>query len=298
MAVFSGFARVLLSTPAAFYGAFGIAWVLAWMRWGLVRFPRAIEDVRVCFADEKQFLEIADRTIDRLSSRAWAFCLSAVLLCFGLTAVILGLFVFVHDPSRSRLLPPAWYQGSRVMHLAILIVLGVSSSLPSGTGLWLLARNALFLNEIRDLTVVPFPGIILARFRPLTAYYLWIAGSWFLGVTLMAVIFVGHLNPLPLFLLSLFSLAGIVTAFVPQLIFHAYITHAASEVAGEFVRIYKVDFSSRIDSASLQVVTSMLQATQPAQVWIINLKDIALVGAGSLLPMASVQFRNWLGFHV
>jgi hypothetical protein len=295
LAVTSGFAGVYISTKAVYYGVFGIAWVSGWIRWGLLRFSRAIEDIRVCFTDEQQFVAAAKKTIGRMSSGTGALIFSLGMFSIALVFVILGLFVF-QDPSRIRLLPAGWYQYSRVMHLAILLVLGLGCSFPLGTGLHLLAANALFLWEIFGLPVVPLPGVLVARLRHLTAYYLIMAGSWFVGVALLALVLVGHLDPFSVFLLSMTAAFGLVTALAPQLVFHTFIMHAASEVAGEFAQIFKREYSSKIDHNSLSGITSMLQASQPIQVWVINLKDLVLLASGQLLPLAAVALRNRLGF--
>jgi hypothetical protein len=296
LAVTSGFAGVYVSTKAVYYGVFGIAWVSGWLRWGLLRFSRAIEDIRVCFTDEQQFAAAAKKAIGRMSSGTGALIFSLIMFSIALIVVILGLFVFIHDAGRSRLLPPGWYQDSRMMHLAILLVFAAACSFPLGTGLYLQAANALFLREIFRLTVLPLPGVLVARLRHLTAYYLIMAGSWFVGVALLALVFVGHLGPFSVFILSMTSAFGLVTALAPQFVFHTFITDAASEVAGEFAQIFKREFSSKIDHSSLAGITSMLQASQPIQVWVINLKDLVLLASGQLLPLAAVALRNRLGF--
>jgi hypothetical protein len=297
-ALMSGFAGVFLSTRAVYYGAFGIAWVLGWLRWGLLRLCRTVEDIRVCFTDEERFLAIAGKTIDRMNGRTGSLVFALIVFSLGLAAAVLGLYIFVHDASRSRLLPLGWYQGPRTIHLAILIVFGIGCSLPLGTGLYLQAVNFRFLHAIYRFGVVPLPGVLVARFRQLTGFYLVIAGSWFVGVALFALVFVGHLDPFPIFILTTISAFGLVTALTPQLVFHAFITQASSEVAGEFARIFKFELASRIDQSSLPGVTSMLQASQPVQMWVINLKDLLLLGSGQLLPLAAVVVRNRLGIHL
>ena len=285
------------STKAVYYGAFGIAWVSGWIRWGLLRYSRVIEDAKVCFTDEQQFVAAATKAIGRMSSWTGALVFSLVMFSIALVVVVFGLFVF-NDPGRIRLLPLGWYQDSRMMHLAILLVYALGCSFPLGTGLYLQAANALLLREIFGLPVVPLPGVLVARLRHLTAYYLIMAGSWFVGVALLALVFVGHLDPFSVFILSMTSAFGLVTALAPQFVFHNFIMHAASEVAGEFAQIFKTEYSSKIDHNSLSGITSMLQASQPIQVWVINLKDIVLLASGQLLPLAAVALRNRLGFPI
>src|SRR5947209_1775620 len=64
-----GFTNVFFGTWALVYGAVGMAWVLGWIRWGLLRFGPSIYAVRVCFANDHEFDAAAQTTIARLNSK-------------------------------------------------------------------------------------------------------------------------------------------------------------------------------------------------------------------------------------
>lgn len=285
------FVRVYSSTGAIYYGFLGIAWVLGWLRWGLLRFPHAINNLTVCFASEPEFLDVANRAIRRMNNRAGAFSFSILIFCFSVTAVTFGLFVFVHDEGRIRLLSLPWYQSDPIWHEAILLVFGAGCCLLLGTGFWILGVNATFLKAIGGLRGLPLPGILIARFRPLTAFYLRVSVSWYVGFALIALLFVNHLDRASVTVLFIISALGLITALVPQLVFHAIITQAANDMAGDLAQVFKTKLSGRIEPVSLAQATSILQASQPVQMWVINFKDILILASGQLFPIASVALK-------
>lgn len=288
LAIGSGFFVNFVTSPHMLCAAFAMAWVLGWIRWGLLRLPSIFGAACACFNDERQFLRLANSAIVRLSSRAGAFSVSLAIFLGGFAVTAYGLFR-AEDTHRFHLLPPIWYQGSPAAHLVILSVIGIGCSLALGTALWLFAVNARFLWQIRSLEVLPMPGVLIARLRLISNFYLTAAFSWFIGVAVLAYYFAGPLTPLSILVLSVTSSFGLVTALAPQLVFRRFIIEAASHVAERFAAIYKRDFSS-IDSKSLSQVTSMIQASQPVSTWIISPKDLFLLMVGQLAPFAKYFF--------
>jgi hypothetical protein len=294
ISVVVGFQATYLTTIPVYYGAFGILWVMGSIRWGLLLLPKKLDYARVCFKDEKRFVKMTDDCIRGLSSRKGAFWTSTVVFLFGLVGLILGLFVFGQDVER-RVFPNPWYEGPVFGQTLILVVFDIGCSLPLGTGLWLVYKNAMFLWALRHLEVIPFPGILIARLRHVTAFYLTAALTWFVGVALFGLLSFRHLDLLSIVILTITAAFGLVTSLGPQILFHRFITRASSEAAGEFARVFKGELDGKIDFANLPQVTSILQASQPGQTWVINLKDLLLLAGGQLLPVVAVAVKGMLG---
>src|SRR5204863_9499821 len=91
-------------------------------------------------------------------------------------------------------IPDQWYSGHVVLNSLILLIYGVCCAFPFGTGLWWVIINALFLRNLRTLTVVPLPGVIIARLRRIPKFYLKSSFVWFVGVTLFAMLYFNHLD--------------------------------------------------------------------------------------------------------
>jgi hypothetical protein len=288
-----GFQATYLTTIPVYYGFFGISWVLGCIRWGVLRVPGMLDEVRICFKDEQRFVNLANQSMRALGSRAGAFRMSAGVFLVGLVGLVLWFFVFGQDTER-RLFPDLWYQEPLAGKTFILLVFDIGCSLPLGTGLWLIYANALFLHSLSRLDVIPLPGVLIARLRRLTAFYLIAALTWFLGVALFGLLFFKHLDALAAFILSITAAFGLVLSLGPQLVFHRFIARASSEAAGEFARLFKLEFSGRIDHGNLPQVTSMLQASQAGQMWVINLKDVLLLIVGQLLPLFALVLREKL----
>jgi hypothetical protein len=291
------FEGTFCTTIPVYYGVFGISWVLGCIRWGSLRSPQMLDDVRICFKNEQQFVSFANDYMKGFGDRVGASSLSLIAFSVGLGAIIHGAF-FAHDPGRIRLLSAPWYEGSVVTHVVILATIGVGCSAALGTGLWIFSRNARFLYGLRNFDVIPMPGVVIARFRRLTAFYLKVAFTWFVGVALLGLLFFKHVDLLSAIVLTVTAAFGLVTGLGPQFVFHRFIVMASSEVAGEFARVFKLDLSSRIDHSNLAGVTSMLQASQPVQMWVINLKDLLLLAGGQMLPVILLALKEKLGLHL
>ena len=285
-----GFQYEYLSTIPVYYGVFGIAWVLACENWGLPQLPAILEDLRICFKDEDSFVAITNSALKRLGSLRGALWTSAGVFVVGLIGLVEGFAI-----GQTAILPAVWYQTTGFGRFVILGLFDAGCSLPMGTGLWLLYGNARLLWALRHLDVIPLPGVVIARFRRLSSFYLYVALTWFLGVGLFGLLFFRNLSLLAGIILTITSAFGLVTSLGPQLLFHHFIAKAASDMAADLARVFKTEFVEGLMRSNISQVIDMLKATEPGQLWVIRGKDLLVLAGGQLLPMALVAVKGKLG---
>jgi hypothetical protein len=251
-----GFQRHFFGTSTVYLGAFGVGWVSAWIRWGMLNFPDQLDYIRSCFViDDDAYQALTDRWLRRLRNNRAALAVSLVVALIAWLVVYQGLFGFgvSPDPTKPHLFPSAWYEGNKWMNLVLLDVQALPCALVLGTGLWLLLINALFLWRFKDLPVVPMPGLLVARLRRITAFYLKTACSWFVGVAIFGIVFFKHLDVVASMVLLITGSFGLVTFFAPQFVFHSCLVRASALIAHHINELFKQEFQLLFVGSQLSI---------------------------------------------
>lgn len=97
--------------------------------------------------------------------------------------------------------------------------------------MWLFLVNLPFLGALSKLSVVPLPGVLLRKFRPMSDFYVVGTGAWFIGVGVEAVIFFPNLSSVPIVFLLVTSFIGLTAFVLPQIVFHNLIVSAHNQLA-------------------------------------------------------------------
>jgi hypothetical protein len=263
---------------------------------------------------------LTERWLRKLRNKRATFAVSLGAAIAAWVVVYRGLFgnqVPLSDPLRqftpmsSHVFPLVWYLGNKPMNMVLLDVQAIPCALVLGTGIWLLVINALFLWRFKDVPVVPMPGLLVARLRRITAFYLKIASSWFVGVAIFVALFFNHLGIVAALVLLITGSIGLVTFFAPQFAFHSCLVRASALIAEHINELFRNEFDSMFigsqlsvagiqhHSAALATLASMAQVTQPTRMWVYEVKDVAVLlvgqGLGVMALLAKPHVLKFLG---
>ena len=304
------FQHEYLHTWIFYIGAFGVAWVTASIRWGMGRMPVYFMGIRSCFlVEDDHYTLLLDRTLHAMWSGSGAFLFSITIAAVAWIVAYAGIFGLRHpvDLNSSHLFPLAWYQGNRLMNLIIIDLYGLVCSFPLGTGLWLLLQNAILFRRLTRLPTIPLPSVLLARFRDITNFYLCVSSSWFVGVALFGLLFFKHLDVIAALTLIITGGFGMLTFFLPQLVFHGFLTRAEGRIAEQVALLLREESGSNIaargicmptfsvDPSALEKLANMVQLTQPMRMWVYSFKDMLVLVLGQLFTLLPLALKPFLG---
>jgi hypothetical protein len=303
-----GFQRHYVGTAIVYLGAFGVGWVTAWVRWGMLNLPDQLQHIRSCFVmDDADYQMFTDRWLRRLRNTPAALSVSFALALVAWAVVYGGLFAFAAPVgiARPHVLPTTWYEGNTWMNMVLLDSQALIAALPLGTGIWLLFINALLLRTMNDLPVVPLPGLLVARFRTITGFYLKIASSWFVGVGIFGIVFFKHLDIVAAFVLLITGSFGLITFFGPQVVFHSFLIRASASIAQHVNELFRQEFKSMYIGSHLSIsgvqnsptalarLADMVQVTQPTPTWVYDPRAIAVLVLWQGLVLAAVAIKPY-----
>lgn len=314
IAYYINFHPTYVRTVPVYLGVFGIVWVTGSIRWASCRFHAIMAEIRPCFlVRDRDYAGFATKWTSRLSNNRSIF--SVVLLMFILALIVA--YMGIHRPDllqqyaiqsmRPTLFPPAWYTGDLFAKMLIIDVYGLFAAFPLGTGTCLLIVNVFFLNDLRRLPVAPLPGVIIAKFRGITNFYLLVAFTWFVGVGLFGILLLRDLDIYAAVGILVLGSIGFLTFFVPQCVFHIFLVSAYREVADGVGTIYVRYFGLQtvreviaklgtVNALSrIELFTCMVEATQPVQMWVYDLSDVLILILGQLLALGGVALSSLLG---
>lgn len=257
------FQETYLQTPAIYVGCFGIAWVLGVLRRASRTAHEVYEDLRPCFlVEDEEYRRITSGWFSKMASHGGNFLVSFSFFFLAVIAIVIRMFM--PDVMQSLTIrslgpfffPDDWFSSTNLeLKAAIVIYYGFLIALPLGTGARLMALNLLFLLDLQRLPVIPAARIIRARLQKLTNLYVFVSGSWFVGVALFASMFFRNVDVLAALFLGFVSLLGILVFLIPQLILTRYLA-----------RSYRLacDWSLQTLNDILGIELDVLIAAQPA----------------------------------
>lgn len=311
------FQREYIETPAIYIGSFGIAWVLAISQQATLSIHRAYEELRPCYlVDDQQYRERLTSWFNRMVSHSGNLIASLFFFTLALVVVYIGLFrpdlthaLNIKSLRPALFFPPYWFTPDDLMIKALIIgYYGLCVALPLGTTFRLMVLNLLLLLDLRHLPVIPAANIIRARLHRITNLYIFISGSWFVGVALFGAVFFRTLDVLSASFLSSLSLVGILVFLTPQVIFRRYLARsyrltcdwslqALNSCLGiqlqEKTRSrYPCDLNA--DAANLSDLASIIEATSKPQTLIYDAKDFLVLIGGQFIVFASAFFQSFV----
>jgi hypothetical protein len=229
------FEREYVYTPAIYIGCFGIAWVLGVLRQASLMVHRVYEDLRPCFlVDDEKYKQVTSLWFSRMTSHTGNFSVS--IFFFGLALIVVYIGVVRPDVAQSLnikslrplfFFPPYWFTPDNLLLKATIIAYyGLCVALPLGTSFRLIVLNLLFLLDLQHMPVIPVAHIIRERWRGVVNLYVFISGSWFVGVALFGMVLFQTLDVLVALLLGSLGLPGILIFLIPQVVLTRYLARS------------------------------------------------------------------------
>jgi pilus assembly protein TadC len=128
--------------------------------------------------------------------------------------------------------------------------------------------NLPFVSALRKLPVVPLPNLLLAKFRPLSDFYLTGTLAWFIAVGLTALILFPNLSNAAIWFLLGTTLIGLSGFIVPQIVFHLLVVRAQSQMA-DFVHR-----ALRLWDRNPSSLKDLNEALKAHSMWVFDRADI------------------------
>jgi hypothetical protein len=315
------FEEEYIKTPAIYVGCFGISWVLGVLRQASCSVHGAYEELRPCFLiEDEEYKKKITLWFNRICNNFGNFVYS--LLFFILATIIVYIGAFRPDITRNLnirslrpeyFFPDFWFtQPNLSIKAAIILYFGFFIALPLGTSFRLMVLNLQLLLDLRNLPVIPTATIIRSRLRNVTNLYMFVSGSWFVGVSLFGVILFRTIDVFSGVCLGALSLLGTMVFLTPQIIFGNYLAksyrltcdwslQALNKRLGielhEKSRIY-LPFELSADVANLNDLSSIIEASSKPNMIIYDTHDFLVLILGQLIVIASAFFQSFIQIYL
>ncbi len=238
-----GFHADYLRTPATYLYVAGSLLTILVTNWWTNRIRAAYKSLQYCFHTTRQDwlarTEAAYESYGSAKSIGSAVCIPAfmsvalVVLTVGFPATAdqwseaLGLKVL----SLEQLRVHGWYDGSdRVVKVAILLGLVIPATIMFGTGLRCMVLMPLFLVALIRQPVLPLPSLIKRRFENTATVYAATSAAWCVGASLFVLLLQNDLDWLGALFCAFLFTCGVVTFFVPQVVYLTIVRRAREEL--------------------------------------------------------------------
>jgi hypothetical protein len=311
------FEREYVCTLAIYIGCFGIAWVLGVLRQGSLMVHRVYEDLRPCFlVDDEKYKQITSLWFSRMTSHPGNFSASIFFFVLALMVVYIGMFrpdvlqsLNIKSLRPLFFFPPHWFTPDNLLLKATIgAYYGLLVALPLGTSFRLMVLNLLFLLDLERLPVIPAAHIIRTRLEGVVNLYVFISGSWFVGVALFGIVLFQTLDVLAALLLGSLSLLGILVFLIPQVVLTRYLARsyrlvcdwslqALNNLLGiklrEKPRGYHAPEISA-DAVSLSDLANIVEATSRPQILIYSVEDFLVLIGGQVIVFASAFVQTFI----
>jgi hypothetical protein len=273
---------------------------LASVYWGLGQIPKQIDDLGKCFADPG-YAVFADRWKRQFFSNAGMASCGIVLLAIGAFVAYLGMFDSfprrLEDTMRPvrHVLPSPWYQGDLISHYVLVLIIGVFVCVAGGSGVWLFLVNLPFLNALSKLRIVPLPGVLLRKFRPMSDFYVVSTLAWFVGVGLEAVIFFPNLSSVAIVFLLVTSFIGLTAFVLPQIVFHNLIMSAHGQIADMRIDYFN-SMNAGVPLRSASELARIDEASHPQALWVFDNNDLFSLLFTYFIQLLPLVLGSRIGF--
>ena len=191
-----GFAGTYLSSWAVYLGAADISLTWVALRRQSHEVHRVYARLRPVFLESDEvYLAALKDGFGRFTDTARSVVASLVVFASATTLVVLAYFASDYFDQRGlrALRPgscqPGWFDNPIGPRMALLLGYAVVISVLLGTALHILWINVGFLRRLGQFQVVPLPNVLRMRLRPVTDFYVQIAGAWFVGVGFVGALF-------------------------------------------------------------------------------------------------------------
>jgi hypothetical protein len=210
-----------LRTPAFYIGLGGVGLVMAASVRGVEILSSGLSELQDVARNPSDFHEYADR---QLAGAARSRVSTALLAMFfaGATVIVVTALHRWHQTGvipvghQFRAFPVAWRAPDALVPAGLaLAVFALAVAVTLGSSAILLGHNLLFAWKLRKFDYIPFPGRVRLGVRTLVSAYVWISGTWSVGVALFVLFFFGQWSALRVLGVAVLAAAGILTLAVP-----------------------------------------------------------------------------------
>lgn len=236
------FGNSYLNSFPIYLGTFGIVWVCSFLRYGSQSIHLAYEELRPCFSvPDKNYKTLIEGWFNRMASHRGNVFTSVVFALLALAVIYVsffqaGIIKNLHlQTLRLALFKEGWFAvENRLVKASIIAFYGLCIAFPLGTSFRLLILNVLLLLKLRHLPVVPLPNIIRDRLQRTTNFYIAIALSWLVGVSLFGVLFFNRLDFMSITLTLVLNLIALGIFLIPQLVYRVLLL-SSSRLANQWI---------------------------------------------------------------
>lgn len=311
------FEKGYTQTPAIYIGCFGIAWVLWVLRKASLTVHEALEDLRPCFlVDDEEYKYRITFWLSKMISHSGNFLYSILFFVIALIVVYIGLFrpditqkINIRSLRPVFFFPPYWFTDDNLQFKAVILSFyGLCVALPLGTSFRLMLLNILFLLDIQKFPVIPAPNIIRSRLRSLTNLYVFISGSWFIGVALFGAVFFKTLDAFSALFIGILSLLGIMIFLAPQIILIRYLNRSYRLVCDLNLQVLNKLFGIKlreksrrnyvyeikVDADNLTNLANIIGATSKPEILIYDFRDFLVIISGQIISFMSVFVQSFI----
>lgn len=311
------FGREYVYTPAVYIGCFGIVLVSGVLRRTSLLVHEVYEDLRPCFliSDEK-YKKVTSLWFSRMSSHNGNFLASMFFFVLALIVVYIGAFrpdvVNLLDIESLRptfFFPPYWFTPDNLpFKAAIVVYYGLCIALLLGTSFRLMLLNILFLLDFQRIPVIPAAHIVRARFQSVVNLYVFVSGSWFVGVSLFGTVLFQTLDAISVLFLGILSLVGLLVFLTPQLVLTRYLAQSyrlacdwslksLNDLLGISLRERPRSYHAleiSVNAISPNDLANIVEATSKPQILIYDLEDFLVLIGGQTIIFASSFFQDFV----
>lgn len=232
-----GDAGLYVRTPAFYIGFAGVALVVAASAQGVEILAKGLAELHDVAAEPIRFASYAEAQMRAAASDRTNI---ALLMPFVVGAIAL-LATALHRWHQTGVIRPGhqfhaflveWRAPDALLPAGLAIaVFAVAVVITLGGSVILLVRNLHFAWRLHSFTYIPFPGRVRLGIRTMVTAYVWVSGTWAVGVALFALFFFRQWSALNVTGIALLAILGALTLAVPYYSFRMILDKAHDEMS-------------------------------------------------------------------
>jgi hypothetical protein len=282
-----------LRTRVVWAACVDISWVLASVYWGLQQLPCVIDDLGLCFEinDYAAFATKWKRHF--LSNKGMLIC-GGLLFAIGSTVVSFGMFnsTLRRGP---HVFPPYWYDGDLIAKFALILTLGLLTSVVGGSGVWLFLVNVPFLRRLRKLAVISVPTVLIAKLRVASDFYVISTMAWFVAVGLAAAVFFPGISDPAFVFLLITSVIGLSAFMLPQAVFHVLIVRSRNQVASSIADSFHHLSPDANQIENVSKLPGLDELVHSNVMWVFDRNEVTALLIPQVVAIATLALKSGLG---
>jgi hypothetical protein len=225
-----------------------------------------------------------------LSNTGMLIC-GGLLFAVGSTAVGFGMFDSTLR-QRQHVFPPYWYDGDLMAKFALILTLGLLTSIVGGSGVWLFLVNVPFLRRLRKLAVISVPTILIAKLRVASDFYVISTMAWFVAVGLSAAVFFQNLSATAFVFLLITSVIGLSAFMLPQAVFHLLIVRSRSQLASSIADSFRHLSPKANQIENVSNLPGLDELVHSNVMWVFDRNDVTALLIPDVVALVTLALKS------